>query len=298
MKFPKEVRGVPVWAIAALLVCLVVGGVAAYIFATVKLAVNVEEPLSVVASPSVLGFYPNMTETFNVTVNNVAAVNYLVSLAFSLNDTAYQQSYVTLSNETYTVLPGLNNLTAYMSVAPDAPPAQLELTVTLSRVSATQPTYDYTFTWGPNAQHVVNGTLTMKLNFTLTNDSLLITARINDTAFHFGDLGIIFDKEFDGFHVGDEGYLLTTDNRSKSGTATSLWPQWFLANVEIHLPYPSPYHYCTFDNETGYTFYINFSKSVMPVKTQYGQVQRVHVDYALGEAAFVEVEFSFEDYRV
>lgn len=295
MDFSRKVKGVPVWIVATLLICLVAGGFAAYIFGTFNVIVKVEEPLSVVTSPSLLEFFPNMTQTFNVTVSNVATVNYLVYLTFSLNDTTYQQSYVTFSDETYTVLPGLNNLTASIGVAPDAAPAQLELTVALSRVSAAQPSFDYTFSWSANAQSLVNGTLTMKLNFTLTNESLLITAQINDTTFdRSNDLGIIFDKEFDGFHLGDQGYALFADNTTYSGYETRLGEGWFLMGAVFNLPHPSPYHYCTFDNETGYTFHINFPASVVPVKTQFGLVLRVHVDF--GEPAGVEVEFSFENY--
>jgi hypothetical protein len=295
----RKVKGVPVWIVAALLVCLVLGSAAAYIFATVKFSVNVEEPLSVVDSPSLPSLYPNMTEGFNVTVSNAAAVNYLVSMAFSLNDTSYQQSYVTFSNETYTVLPGLNNLTAQISVAPDAPPAQLELTVALSRVSATQPTFNYTFTWSENAQHLVNGSLTMRLNFTLTNESLLITAQINDTTsnpLYLRSLGILFDQEFDGFHLNDHGgYALIADNRSYIGSETRLGEYWFITSMTLSLPHPSSYHYCTFDNETGYTFHVHFPRSIVPVKTAYGQVLRVHVDFGDPPVA-VEAEFAFEDY--
>ena len=292
--FSRKVRGIPVWALLTLLVCLVVGGVVAYIFGNVNVSVNVEEPLSVVASPNLLELYPNMTQTFNVTVNDAATVNYLVALTFSLNDTVYQQSYVTFSNTTYTVLPGLNNLTASINVASDAPPAQLELTLTLSRVPATQPTYDYAFSWSKNAQVLVNGTLNMKLQFTFTNDSLLITAQINDTTFYPGnDLGIIFDEKFIGFHQGDQGYMLNADNTTFSGYETQLGYGWFLTGAVENIPGPSPYHYCTFDNETGYTFYVHFPLTVVPVKTQPGQVLRVHVDFG-GD---VEVEFTFENYR-
>jgi hypothetical protein len=294
----RKVKGVPVWIVAALLICLVLGSAAAYIFATVKFSVNVEEPLSVVDSPSLPSLYPNMTEGFNVTVSNAAAVNYLVSMAFSLNDTSYQQSYVTFSNETYTVLPGLNNLTAHISVAPDAPPAQLELTVALSRVSATQPTFNYTFTWSENAQHLVNGSLTMRLNFTLTNDSLLITAQINDTTFYpYSSLGILFDQEFDGFHLNDHGgYLLTANNLSCIGSETRLAESWFISNMVSRLPPPSSCHYCTFDNETGYTFHVHFPRSIVPVKTVHIQVLRVHVDFGDPPLA-VEAEFALESWK-
>jgi len=276
----------------ALLLCLFIGIVAAYIFATVKFSVKVEEPLSVVAYPSSLELFPNMTQSFNVTVNDAASVNYLVVLDFSLNDTVFQESYVTFSDGAYTIVPGLNTLTANITISPDAPPAQVELTVGLDRTSVAQPSYDFTFFWGPNVQRFVNGTLAMKLNFTLTDERLFITAKINKTSYDVGEsLGIVFDNEFDGFRVGDQGYILTPDNGSYSGVETRLGKDWFLGLMAARLPHPSPYHYCTHDNQTGYTFYVNFPRSVVPVKTQVGQAVRVHVDLFY----IVEVEFAIED---
>jgi len=303
MGFSKRFRGVSLRVVAVLLVCLAIGSVIAYVFVTIKFPVNVEEPLSVVDYPNFLELFPNMTQSFNITINNAAPVNYLVALNFSLNDTVYQESYVTFSHEIYTVIPGPNSVPANITVAPDAPPAQFEVEVTLNRVSAAWSIFDYTFSWGSDAQHITNGTLAMMLNFTLTNDSLLMTVQVNDTTLSsYSYLGVVFDREFDGFHVGDQGYLLTSDNRQKNGVQTRLSECWALTDIEIHPPRPSPWHYCTFNNETGYTFHINFPRSVLPEKSahpadQYGQVQRVHVDYGLGPGAFVEVEFSFEDFR-
>jgi hypothetical protein len=290
----ETIRGVPVWVIAVALAIIVCGAVAAYIFATVMFPVEVKEPLSVVAFPVLLSLYPNMTEYFNVTINNAAAVNYLVSLAFVLNDTAYQQSYVTFSSETYTVAPDLNNLTAWINVAADAPPAQLELAVGLSRVSEVQPNFGYTFTWTNETQNLVNGTLTMKLNFTITEENLLITAQINATPFYhyYYALGIIIDQEFDGFHVDDQGYILTSDNRSYAGISTRLAKWWSLQATVYMPPTPSPYHYCTFSKLTGYTYHVKLPISVIPEKTQYGQALRAHVDF--GIIYFVNVEFSLE----
>jgi len=214
----RKIKGIPIWVVV--LVCIVaVVMVTACVFETVKFPVEVEEPLSVVSYPALLNFYPNTTEPFNITVENVASVNYLVSLAFSLNDTTYQQAYVTFSDETYTVVPGLNNLTAWIYVAADASAKALELTVELNRVSEVEPTFSHTFIWTNETQSLVNGTLVMKVDFRLTEEHLLIAAQINKTDYYLdsASLGIIIDQEFDGFHRRDQGYVLFADNMCYTG---------------------------------------------------------------------------------
>lgn len=48
---------------------------------------------------------------------------------------AYQQNYVTFSDEIYTVVPGQQNLGGWLNVTADAPPASLNVTVALLRVT-------------------------------------------------------------------------------------------------------------------------------------------------------------------
>lgn len=281
MNLSRKVKGVPVWVVAALLVCLVLSSVAAYIFATVKFSVNVKEPLSVVASPSLLSLYPNMTEGFNVTVSNAAAVNYLVSLAFSLNDTAYQQSYVTFSNETYVVEPGQNNLTAYITVAPDAPPTQLEVTVDVTRGSMEQPTFGYTFTWSNETQSFVNGTLTLEMNFTKIQDKMLIVTQINDTYdYNSSNLGIMFDLNFDG-EFDDGGYIFWYNNVTWKGSYDYIQKtQWGEVVWAVQMrPENHTYHYATFNKEKGWTYYVTIPLSELPDKDRNCDGLIVHVCY-------------------
>jgi hypothetical protein len=263
----------------------------------VKFPVEVEEPLTVVAYPTLLSFYPNTTVPFNITVENAASVNYLVALTFSLNDSAYQQAYAAFSDETYTVIPSLNNLTAWITVAADAPAKALELTVELNRVSAIEPTFSYTFTWTNETQSVVNGTLGMKVDFRLTEENLMITAQINQTEYSdYISLGVIIDQEFDGFHLWDQGYLLTADNCYYYPSETALKQEWFLGSAVLCMPHPnSPYHKCTFDNMTGYTFHVKLPSSVVPEKPSFHHVLRAHIDF-LYRSVSVNVEFNFENW--
>lgn len=293
----KRVKGVPLWVFVVILVCIVLSATIAYVFQTVSFPVEVKEPLEVVNFPTSLEFYPNATQYFNITVQNVASVNYLVALEFMLNDTAYQQSYVTFSNITYTTAPGLNNLTAWMNVAADAPPAMLELAVEICRVLEEQPTFGHTFIFANETQNIVNGTLMMQLDFRLTEENLLITARINHTEYYSGtSLGLIIDQEFDGFRIGDQGYVFFADNKYYSGLETELRQPWYVQATMYVIPHPSPYHNCTFENETGYTFSIRLPRNIVPQKTSYYQNLRMHVDFVAGYNTFVEVEFSFENW--
>jgi hypothetical protein len=289
MGFSKKVKGVSLRVVAVSLVCLAIGSVIAYIFVTVKLPVNVEEPLSVVDYPNSLELFPNMTQSFNITINNAAPVNYLVALNFSLNDTVYQESYVTFSNETYTVIPELSNATAWLSVAPDAPPAQLELTVTLSRVEAEKETFSYTFTWTNETQGIVNGTLVMKIDFKRADKKLLVTVQINDT--YNGDpfdplaeIDIAFDLNFNG-RYDDGGYVLRSDNTVIFGSYPNVQVlqtgRVYYAAQQGFIPIPSPYHNATFSNTTGWTYNIAFPKAEVPQKPSVYSDEglRIHICY-------------------
>lgn len=94
-----------------------------------------KEPLEIVGYPTIVEVYAGGNTTFAVNITNHASVPYRVALEFSLNDTFYQTTYVTFSNQTYIVYQGASSLTAWMKVAEDAPPATLELTVEFSRAS-------------------------------------------------------------------------------------------------------------------------------------------------------------------
>ena len=77
--------------------------------------------------------HPGENRTLAISILNSATVNYEVALVLSLNETTYQESYVTFSNSTYSVVPGPNNVTAWMFVQSGAHPAWLELIIDFYR---------------------------------------------------------------------------------------------------------------------------------------------------------------------
>jgi hypothetical protein len=122
---------IPIW----LLLILVSGvGVGAYfIFQTLLLSLQVLEPLSVKNYPSQLSLYPGETKEFNVTLFNYASINYSVTFDYYLSNATYQDNYVTFSHNIYAVIPGQQDLTAWLTVKPDAPPVTVSLTINLTR---------------------------------------------------------------------------------------------------------------------------------------------------------------------
>jgi hypothetical protein len=91
-------------------------------------------PLSITSFPSVINTNPGENETLNVSMENSAKIDYLVTLNFVLNDTAYQQAYMNFSNMVYTIKPGSNNIIAWCETSKEAPPARLSLTVGFTRL--------------------------------------------------------------------------------------------------------------------------------------------------------------------
>ena len=128
-------RIIPLWLVLILLLSGVVGGVLAnYIWTSIIISLEVEEPLKILSYPKKLKLYPGDTKEFNVTVKNSASQNYTVILDFSLDNTTYQDSYVTFSNETYTVISDEQNLTAWLQVEEYAPPIDASLTIDFRRI--------------------------------------------------------------------------------------------------------------------------------------------------------------------
>jgi hypothetical protein len=101
---------------------------------------DAKDNLEVLAYASDLSLYPGDTLDFNVIVENYASVACTASLIFSLNDTVYQESYVTFSSNIYTIEPGTNTLDACLSVADTAPEAQLKLTIQIIQDADVPPT--------------------------------------------------------------------------------------------------------------------------------------------------------------
>jgi hypothetical protein len=124
-----------VWFIAVILVSTIGLTVLAYdLLTSFNMTLQVKEPITIVDYPSQFSLFPGETANFNVTVMNYASINYSVILDFKMNDSQYQASYVSFSDEVYNVTPGQQNLEASMRVATDAPAATLTVSVDLIRI--------------------------------------------------------------------------------------------------------------------------------------------------------------------
>jgi hypothetical protein len=106
-----------------------VGSFAAYALQSMSIPLEVKEPLEIIDYPSGFSLFPGETVTFEITVKNLATVTYFIELDFRLNDTEYQAKYVTFSNHNYSIPPGTQKLSAWLNVAPTAPPANLMITI-------------------------------------------------------------------------------------------------------------------------------------------------------------------------
>lgn len=105
-----------------------------YIWNSKTVPFTVDEPLSVTEFPSSIHFHPGQNATLDITISNSADINYFVQLVITLSDTSYQQSYVQVSNKTYTIVPGDNAISAWIAVSQDAPNSQQQLTVDFLRL--------------------------------------------------------------------------------------------------------------------------------------------------------------------
>jgi len=100
-----------------------------------SIPIEVKDPIEITDYPSGFSLFPGETQEFNVTLQNIGPMNYSCNLEFSLNDTSYQNRYIEFSNEIYTVAPGKQKLSAWLTVSPNAAPASLLLTIKHSLTS-------------------------------------------------------------------------------------------------------------------------------------------------------------------
>jgi len=127
-------RAVPLGLIAVLLISGIGVGLLAYVWPSVTIPFEVKEPLEILSYPSGFSLFPGETVEFNVTVKNYASVNYSVVLDYRLDDSYYQTNYVRFSDETFNVGSGVQTLTTWLFVEPNAPPTQALLTIDLLRI--------------------------------------------------------------------------------------------------------------------------------------------------------------------
>ena len=130
-----RVRGYDVSIILFILIGALLGTAAAatYMWTTKTADIQIEEPLTVTSFPTALRTRPGENLTIDITIENTATVTYTVTLTLTLNDTAFQTNYVTFSNQTYTIQPGTNNITAWMLTAAGAPRTNIQITTQFSR---------------------------------------------------------------------------------------------------------------------------------------------------------------------
>jgi hypothetical protein len=105
-----------------------------YVWNTKTIPFTVDEPLYVTDFPNEIRFHPGQNVTLDITISNSANTNYIVWLNIQLTDANYQQSYVETSNQTYTITPGDNTISAWIAVSQDAPNSQQQLTVDFLRL--------------------------------------------------------------------------------------------------------------------------------------------------------------------
>ena len=106
---------------------------ATYIWTTKTIDIQIEEPLTITSFPTSIRTHPGQNQTLDITIENTATVTYTVTLTFTLENATYQTQYVTFSNNTYTINPGTNQITAWMTTNPAAPNINLQLTIQFHR---------------------------------------------------------------------------------------------------------------------------------------------------------------------
>jgi hypothetical protein len=116
------------------IVCPLTFAATYYVWNTKTIPFTVDEPLYVTDFPNEIRFHPGQNVTLDITISNSANTNYIVWLNIQLTDANYQQSYVETSNQTYTITPGDNTISAWIAVSQDAPNSQQQLTVDFLRL--------------------------------------------------------------------------------------------------------------------------------------------------------------------
>ena len=261
-------RAVPLGLVCVLLISGIGLSLLAYVWSSVTIPFEVKEPLEILSYPSGFSLFPGETVEFNVTVKNHASINYSVMFEYRLNNSDYQTNYVRFSDETFNVGSGVQTLTTWLFVEPNAPPIQASLTIDLLRIKPCihdlpDHTANFTFTWGPDAQNIVDGTFRIEIsawfeNHTSPWDNTTIVmfnwiVRVYDDDYSSGDtFGFVYDHNHNG--IIDLGYtdhpsLFFADN-SKAGAPALLkdggWAEAEVPRTQANV--------CRYDSEKGYTF--------------------------------------------
>ena len=119
-----------IFIFATLLISIIsISGLAVYAMQSVSIPLEIKEPLEILDYPTSFSLYSGETTTFEFTVENQASVTIFQEFDFTLNDTNYLNSYVTFSNHNYSIPLGINKLQAWLTISPNAPPANFIITI-------------------------------------------------------------------------------------------------------------------------------------------------------------------------
>jgi len=132
--------------------------------------------------------------------------------------------------------------------------------------SSTSKTFVYEWPRGSFAgQRIVNDTLRLELTVEWGEETLDMVAKINDDEYHWEDyLGLVFDRNGNGFidyGMSDAPYLLGAANYTTAPNQNALTRDNTIEWLVDDIPHSSPYHYCVFTEDVGYTFNITIPKS-------------------------------------
>jgi hypothetical protein len=114
---------------------------------------------------------------------------------------------------------------------------------------------NFTFTWGPENQRIINGTFGLKVWFALDGENLTMIIKTNDDDYSVSDyIGLVFDSNQNGYiDTGDRSYALLACNYTCP--LTELQESGYLKFL-VWCIMEGP-HKVTFSDE-GYTFIVKF----------------------------------------
>jgi len=121
----------------------------------------------------------------------------------------------------------------------------------------------YSFVWQKN--YIRSGLVRMEVTFDWSTDDLKMIVEVNDNdsdSYGADYIGLVFDTNRNEDLYDELGFVLYAANMVPYKPRANKLEDWGgLRTSEIEMPpIPSPYHTCTFNNETGYVFHIAISK--------------------------------------
>jgi len=257
--FTVRKRIIPMWLVATILVSGVIGGALAYyLLSTAMLQIEIGEPIEIVYYPSEMSLFPGETKQFNITVSNHASAKYSVAVNFHLSNSTYQDMYVTFSDQVYRVMPGQQNITAWLTILPDATPINTTLTIDFKRTKEGAVIFSDDFnggfadgwtenvgTWNViNGEYnvaVVNNGISTVNGLNLSDCIIETNVRLNDSEVGYR-AGIIFryidERNYYSFEIGREynevGIIKYSDQNPDYGETKASVYQFFSINANVN----------------------------------------------------------------